>query len=291
MGKLGDRQQARGKTNRWNTRQLLLTMPYERPSLRTKRLEYGTSYGRRFGARDLAKNEQSLHETVAVYRIKVPLGQRYRDQYSGRIVSDYCPQDGSVDIKWTEWTWTKTGDGPGGNNSGDGGYGSRGRSGGGSGSGSGGSGTSGGTGLGGSSSSSSGFVDGIGSGSAGSPSPSQPTGASDGSPMSWDAVNNDQNSPTSATQQTPPTTPKPPTSQHPPELHDAYITGERPWQPIHSAGGGGAGGSNSSNYWWGNYGSNNSGTTWTYQGGSNWSQGGWYQDAGNWSWSSYETFK
>jgi hypothetical protein len=284
MGKLGNRQQARGKTNRWNSRQLFLNMPYEAPSLRTKRIE-GSYYGRRFGARDLAADETSLHETVAVYRIKAPLGRRYRDESTGRTISDYCPEDGSVEIRWTEWTWTKIGGGPGGNNAGDGGYGSRGGTGGGSGLGS-----SSGGGSGGSSSFGS-FPDGIGSGSAGSPSSNQQTGAPDGSPMSWDAVNNDQNSPTSATQQTPPTTPRPPTSQHPPELHDAYITGEKPWQPIHGAGGGGAGGSNSSNYWWGNYGSNNSGTTWTYQGGSNWSQGGWYQDAGNWSWSSYETFK
>jgi len=254
-------------------------MPYEEPRIRTKRME-GWGYGRRFGARDLSKDEVSLHETVSVYRIRVPLGRRYRDQF-GNTISDYCPQDGSVEIKWTEWMWTKTGGGPGGNNLGDGAGTNRGRGGGGgSGSGGGGSGAFGSS------------PEGIGSGLAGSSTsrPQYQLGRPDGAPMSWDAVNNDQGSPTSAYQQTPQTKPLPPTSQNPPDFHDAYITGQPGWQPIHG-GGNASGGSNSSNSWWGNYGNNNSGTNWSYQGGSNWGQGGWYQDPGNWSWSSYETFR
>jgi hypothetical protein len=80
-------------------------MPYEEPRLRTKRQE-GGSYGRRFGHRELTEDETALHETVSVYRVKVPIGHRYID-LNGNITDDYCPQDGPVEIKWTEWTWTK----------------------------------------------------------------------------------------------------------------------------------------------------------------------------------------
>lgn len=253
-------------------------MPYEKPVLRTKRVE-GSIGGRRLGARDLSADETSLSETVAVYRIKVPLGLRTTDQ-NGDTYSSYCPQDGSLKMKWTEWIWEKTGGGAGGNNSGDGRGGSGSGGAGGSGSGSG-SGSSGGSGD--------GIFSGNPFGSLSSPDGAK-AGSQDGSDMAWDAVNNDQNSPSSAYQQTPETRPLPPTSQNPPEFHDAYVTGQPGWQPIHG-GGNASGSSNSSNYWWGNYGTNNSGTTWSHQGGSNWGQGGWYQDAGNWSWSSYETFQ
>lgn len=246
-------------------------MAYEPPRLRTKR-EEGWGYGRRFGARDLSADERSLHESVSVYRIKALIGRRYQD-YHGNPVSDYCPQDGPVEILWTEWMWTKTGGGAGGNGSADGGRAGGQASGGGAGPGTGSDGSN-----------------------SGGTSPSTPTrfegtsGSQDGTDMLWDAVNNDRNSPASAFQQTPETKPLPPTSQNPPDFHDAYITGQPNWQPIHN-GANSPGSTHSSNSWWGNYGSNTSGTTWTYQGGSNWGQGGWHQDAGNWSWSSYETFK
>jgi hypothetical protein len=80
-------------------------MPYEEPQLRSKRQE-GGSYGRRFGARELNAEETALHEAVSVYRVKAHLGYRRADS-EGRIHDDFCPQDGPVEIRWTEWTWTK----------------------------------------------------------------------------------------------------------------------------------------------------------------------------------------
>lgn len=80
-------------------------MPYEEPRLRTKRQE-GHFLGRRFGYRELTDDETALHETVGVYRIRVPLGQRRTDS-DGNTIDDYCSQDGPVEIKWTEWTWKK----------------------------------------------------------------------------------------------------------------------------------------------------------------------------------------
>ena len=80
-------------------------MPYEKPRLRSKRQE-GRFYGRRFGYRELNAEETALHETVSVYRVRVPLGQRRTDS-NGDTIDDYCSQDGSVEIQWTEWTWTK----------------------------------------------------------------------------------------------------------------------------------------------------------------------------------------
>lgn len=80
-------------------------MAYEEPRLRTKRQE-GGFHGRRFGHRELTDDETAMHETVSVYRVRVPLGQRRIDQ-AGKTIDDYCPQDGSVEIKWTEWTWTR----------------------------------------------------------------------------------------------------------------------------------------------------------------------------------------
>jgi hypothetical protein len=84
-------------------------MPYEIPKLRTKRQE-GGGYGRRFGHRELSADETSMHETVSVYRVKVPIGNRYIEE-NGDTTDDYCPQDGPVEIKWTEWTWTQANSG------------------------------------------------------------------------------------------------------------------------------------------------------------------------------------
>lgn len=80
-------------------------MAYEEPRLRTKRQE-GGMYGRRYGHRELTDDELAMHETVSVYRVKVPLGQRRTDS-EGNTIDDYCSHDGPVEIKWTEWTWTR----------------------------------------------------------------------------------------------------------------------------------------------------------------------------------------
>jgi len=80
-------------------------MPYEEPQLRSKRQE-GGFLGRRFGARELNPEETTLRETVSVYKVKAVLGFRITDS-KGNTLDDYCPLDGPVEIKWTEWTWTK----------------------------------------------------------------------------------------------------------------------------------------------------------------------------------------
>jgi len=98
-----------------------------------------------------------------------------------------------------------------------------------------------------------------------------------------------QNSPastTTATQQKPWTQPIPPTSQHPPNFHDAYVTGGRPTYPIHGGSSPTSGGGNSSN-WSGTWGSTVDGTSWWYQqgntaSGSSYAEGSYYIGPGNW---------
>jgi hypothetical protein len=97
---------------------------------------------------------------------------------------------------------------------------------------------------------------------------------------------NDPASTQTATQQTPPTRPIPPVSQHPPNIHDAYITGARPTFPIHGGGSPtGGGGGNSS--WSGTWGSTVDGTSWWYQqgatsSGNSYAEGSYYIGPGNW---------
>lgn len=98
-----------------------------------------------------------------------------------------------------------------------------------------------------------------------------------------------QNSPastTTATQQKPWTQPIPPTSQHPPNFHDAYVTGGRPTYPIHGGSSPTSGGGNSSN-WSGTWGSTVDGTSWWYQqgntaSGASYAEGSYYIGPGNW---------
>lgn len=98
-----------------------------------------------------------------------------------------------------------------------------------------------------------------------------------------------QNSPastTTATQQKPWTQPIPPTSQHPPNFHDAYVTGGRPTYPIHGGSSPTGGNSNSSN-WSGTWGSTVDGGSWWYQqgttsSGSSYAEGSYYISPGNW---------
>lgn len=97
-----------------------------------------------------------------------------------------------------------------------------------------------------------------------------------------------QNSPASthtATQQTPPTRPLPPVSQHPPNVHDAYISGVRPTYPIH--GGSSPTGGGNAQSWTGVWGSTVDGTSWWYQqgttaSGNSYAEGSYYIGPGNW---------
>jgi hypothetical protein len=89
----------------------------------------------------------------------------------------------------------------------------------------------------------------------------------------------------SATQQTPLTKPIAPTSQHPPNLHDAYISGMRPTYPIH--GGSSPTGGGNSPSWTGVWGSTVDGGSWWYQqgttaSGNSYAEGSYYISPGNW---------